>query len=181
MNQFQFHELIIPASFFRRLRLLRDALGVKHYLAPLRPHHQPIRGIMEVIGEPPMQRVLVEIFTEYANTYGRILVLVVLGVGTTAWYSFVPSGLELIDPTFKTINDYIPFLKESYTPAGFKHISFTEVNNVSENVADILNHSKPFNDINISAQGAILMSVGLAVILAIFITLELMPASSSDL
>ena len=80
-------------------------------------------------------------------------------------------------PTFQGINDYAPFYNEAHVATGFKRVNFTEVNNVAENVADMLEHQPPFNDIKIPAQGPILKGIGLAVILGIFITLNLLPES----
>lgn len=67
----------------------------------------PIQGIKELAGRDP-GKVLVEVLTDYSGKYGRILVIISLGIGCTAWFSFIPieGGLG---PTFTPFESYNPF------------------------------------------------------------------------
>lgn len=148
MNQ----EIGMPASMLLDgLVFWRNALGLKYYTAPMRHHPQSSRGVCDVIEGPPMQKVVVEVLTQYAGFSCRILVLVVLGLGCTAWYSFMPV-VEEMPHTFPYINDYAPFYNEAYTAIDMKRVSFTEVNKVEENVAKILDDQTPFKDLNMLGQ-----------------------------
>lgn len=176
---FRIKEVVMPASIFDELPLCRDALGLKYYMAHLRHHHESSHGVCDVIESPPIHKMVFEVITEYAGSYGRILVLIVLGVGCTAWYSFIPVDGDPA-PTFPHINDYSSFYNEAYTATDMKRISFTEVHTVADNVRKILDSQSPFNMLNMQGQNS-LTAVGLAVILGVFITLKLFPDSGIPL
>lgn len=69
-------------------------------------------------------RVLVEVLTDYCGKYGRILVLVLLGFGCTAWYSFAPIESASQGAAFAAFDGYDQFLTLIMLPLVLKGFAF---------------------------------------------------------
>lgn len=178
-QHFLLQELRLPRKE-EKLKFMSSSLGVSYYTAPLKPHAtMPIHGIKELAGRDT-SKVLVEVLTYFSGKYGRILVLVTLGIGCTAWFSFIPieGGLG---PTFSPIECEDPFFDLNYVAPGFRKLHFTECQNVAENVAAMLEKDTPFTELEIPASGPTMRAVGLGIMIAFFLAVGIVPDCTSAL
>lgn len=116
------------------------------------------KGLKELVDKQP-GKVLVELVTDSYGQIGRIIVLICIGIGCTAWFSFVTKGASL-DQAFAPIHDYGPFFDLDYDAPAFKRLRFVEVQNVTENVAAMLEKDPPFTELVIPANGPTMRAVG---------------------
>jgi hypothetical protein len=172
-QKFLFRELMLPV-YLDKLLVFSGELGLTYYTAPLNPSAIPVHGIGDLV-ESDRNKVLIEVLTDGVGKYGRILVLVILGVGCTTWFSFIPHGTD-IGSTFQPFDDYAPFFNDQYVTPGFDKCRFVETQNVSRNVGTLM-QNPPFTELEIPANGYMLKAVGLGVMIAIFVALGITPES----
>lgn len=124
------------------------------------------------------RKILVEVVTQYDGRCGRILVLVSLGIGCTAWYAFSPGNSihhPLLSCLLKPIDTYEPFFNMEYSAPGYSKAAFVERNDDSASVVSAFLKEHPFAEITIPASGTVLKAVGLGLMVAFFITVGLVP------
>ena len=179
-SQFLIQELKLPESF-DRLSFLSHSLGLSYNSRPLPAHSlfsfsssgAGIRGLVT----DEFTKILVEVITHYDGRYGRILVLVCLGIGCTVWYAFVPGSSHHAPDSslFAPFDSYDPFFNMEYSAPGFRRVSFVERNDISASVVSALGNELPFAEITIPASGNVLKAVGLGVMVAFFLVVGLVP------
>lgn len=77
-----------------------------------------------------------EVITFYNGRYGRIFVLVSLGIGCTVWYGFVPGVADHAPEgnLFAPLESYDHFFNMDYTETSLHKVEFLERNDVTPSV-----------------------------------------------
>lgn len=109
----------------------------------------------------------------------------ILGVGCIIWYSFC-QGLPHERPThesFAPIESYDVFLNTSYTSPLYNKITFLEGYDLTAAVEYAFEHVLPFSQIDLAVGENKDLShrVGLGVMLAVFLTLGIVPSHSINI
>lgn len=92
-NDFQFERFNVTDEVFTNLSFIRDSLGLSYIRRPLSTFTYGDSGGLRsfLTDEDGVSKILVEAITYLDGRYGRFLVLVIFGVGSTVWYGFMPS------------------------------------------------------------------------------------------
>ena len=179
-QQYLLKELKLPESF-DRLSFLRNSLGLSYICRPLSdkellPYSYSGTG-MRCLVTDGLSKLLVDVVTYFNGRYGRILVLVCLGVGCTVWYVFASGSADFgpDDWRFRSLESFESFFNMEYCAPGFNRVCFVERNDISASVESAMVNELPFADINIPASGHVLKAVGLGVIVAFLLSVGLVP------
>lgn len=185
-NDFISQEFLLPESF-DRISFLCNSLGLSYNSRALSARaifpYSCIGGGLRGLINDQLSNILVEVVTYYDGMYGRFLVLVCLGVGSTVWYSFAQGSPDHA-PTegmFAPIESYNPFYNMGYFAPGFRRIGFVERMDVSATVESAFGNEHPFAEITIPASGPLLKAVGLGVMIAFFLAVGLLPNTNSGI
>lgn len=178
--QFLIQELKLPECF-DRLSFLSHSLGLSYNCRPISTHSllsfsSSGAGLRSLVSNG-YTKILVEVITNFEGKYGRLLVLVCLGIGCTVWYGFaVGSGNHAPQGgLFAPIESYDPFFNMDYYAPGFRRATFIERNDVSESVVSAFENDLPFAEITIPASGNVIKAVGLGIMVGFFIAVGLVP------
>lgn len=179
-DEFIINELKLPESF-DRLSILSDSLGLSYNCCPISgtemlPLSSSGTGLRCLVADN-ITKILVEVVTQYDGRCGRILVLVSLGIGCTAWYTFSPGNSihhPLVSSLLNPFDTYEPFFNMEYSAPGYSRAGFVERNNSASAVSAFWKE-QPFAEITIPASGPVLKAVGLGVMVAFLITVGLVP------
>lgn len=185
-SDFIFNILKLPESI-ERLSRLSDSLGLSKnsgfiskvlsfnrtvippdgLASPYCSSEVGLRGLVK----KEYSQILVEIITSSKYRYGRFLVLVILGIGCTVWYGFVPGspehapGGDLFDPLV-----YENFYNMDYNQPGLHKINLVErTDNAETLVKWAMENEPPFDDIQIPARGEVFKAVSTGVMISFII------------
>lgn len=175
-------ELRLPDTF-QRLSFIRQSLGLIYNRASLRAKtlfelSRTDVGFRSLVSEKNLNKILIEVITEYNGKFGRFLVYVCLGVGCTVWYGMIPSVGDHLpeDLLLETFRSYEQFFKpETVTPILPQKVHFLEGKDVSSTLASAFRNEQPFADITIPANGPVLTAVSLGIMVAICIAVGIVP------
>lgn len=184
-DQYIHDDLQLPKSF-DRLTFLSNSLGLSlnKTALPLRMMYSwssSGAGLRGLVNETNINKMLVEFITYSNGFYGRFIVLVCLGLGCTVWFALAPGSSDHapVASTFTAFSSYEPFFWTEHIQPGFQKISFVETRDVSASVESALENEHPFAGITIPANGPVLKSVGLGLMVAIFLAVGIVPNLSS--
>jgi hypothetical protein len=178
-DEFLLQELRLPSSF-DKLSFISKCIGLSFLSRPISfenaiTYSYSGMGLRGLINKDN-PRTLIILFNKYKGIFGRFFVLVVLGIGCTVWYCYKPAveGFEHID--FEPFVSLDPFYNIAYNPKGFNRVNFLETKDHSALIQSFMMNELPFADITIPASsGQLLKAVSLGVMLAIFITVGIIP------
>lgn len=184
-ERFLHNDLQLPKSF-DRLSFLSNSLGLSlikrnlssGFLFTWSSSGAGLRGLVTQIFE----KLIVEVITHSNGIYGRFLVQVCLGIGCTVWYAFAPGSGDHppVTDAFARFDSYAPFFRMEHQEPGFQKMSFVESTDVSALVELSLRDEKnPFAGITIPASGPVLKAVGLGLMVAIILAVEIVPDMSN--
>lgn len=132
----------------------------------------------------PFQKVI-ELITYYKGMYGRLIILVNLGVGCTVWYNFVPGVPEVAPPEILVPRQvpYESFKDVDFHFPPFKKMSYVEYKYITDQVLSALENVYPFSEINLpnslNSDGSnARVALGLGIIVAVFLAMGMMSYSS---
>lgn len=125
------------------------------------------------------KKILVEAFTQYDGRVGRILVLVCLGVGCTAWYKFTPGSFihnEIMASMLEPLRAYDPFFNMDYSPINWGKATLVEKDASALVISELMNEN-PFHltEEEIPASGPVFKAVAVGLMVAFFLTAGLIP------
>lgn len=112
-------------------------------------------------------KVLVELFTFFNGEYGRLFILVSLGVSCTTWYLFVP-GVGDTAPPIDVFPRDIPreqFFNPETSKYLFKKVSFIEHTYITDEILKAFENESPFSELHIPESGYLRAAVGLGLII----------------
>jgi hypothetical protein len=179
-TDFLLKEFSLPESF-DSFSFISNSLGLSYISRPLPdiclyPYSCSGSGIRSILPED-LNRILVEVITQFDGRYGRFLILVIMGVGCTVWYGFV-TGSPLQGPSgslFSRIDSYDQFFNMHYYAPGFRRICLIERMDFSALIESTMENEHPFSEIKIPASGPVLKSVGLGLMIAFFLAVGIVP------
>lgn len=153
--------------------------GGLHHLLP-----QDIASVKKVI----------EFLTYYKGQYGRLIILVSLGVGCTVWYNFLPGVPEAAPLGFLVPTElpYDSFNNVDFHIDSFKKMSFVEYKYITDQVLSALENIYPFTEIDLagsnpessnpeSSNPNVRVAIGLGLIVAVFLVMGMTSSSSEQL
>lgn len=182
-TEFLMQELQLPESF-ERLSFLSHSLSSSYNfsrisLESLLPYSCSGVGLRGLVSDN-LNKILVEVITYYDGTYGRFLVLVCLGIGCTVWYNYAPGTSDRAPDSnvFTPLESYEPYFYSNFYSPVFRKLDFVETHDVTALVDSILGNEEPFTDIRIPASGPVLKSVGLGLMVTLFLAVGLLPKNN---
>lgn len=115
-SEFLYPSIKFPNTHMERFTFLRNSLGLyskSHSLSyeTLFSSTSSGSGLRSLVTK--MKKILVEVFSSFNGYYWRILVLVILGIGCTVWYTCEPFSPHHSPQLFVPIESYEPFLNNS--------------------------------------------------------------------
>ena len=178
----------INSTFFvtnkniKRLRQLCEGMGIYSDSIPFSVHQEPEynslgRGMRSLVHED-YDKIVVEAITFYKGMYGRVIILISMGVSCTVWSIFVPGTVDYAPPmeAFPRFESYQSFFNASTENNMFNKACFIERTDITNDVLYNLDNEYPFNRMNIPANGKSRIAVGLGLMIVVFMTLGVVPA-----
>lgn len=158
------------------LKFIKSSLGLSYYTSPMAPHDRASRGLKDLTDSSAPSKVLIEVLTEYSQRYGRILVLISLGLGCTAWYSFFSGDIHIHNNPFPPFDSYVPFLDHRHVAEGYERTHFSEApTNVPAHVEAMFRSTPLLKEVVIPANGPTMQAVGLGLVIAFFLAAGMLP------
>lgn len=127
----------------------------------------------------PFKKVI-EVLTYYKGMYGRLIILISLGVGCTVWYNFIPGGPEIAPPGILVPRDlnYDSFKNVDFNVDPFRKLSYVEYKYITDQVLSALENVYPFSEIALPNEPDTRVAIGLGLIIAVFLSMGMMSYSS---
>lgn len=163
------------------------------------PYTRKGAGISSLVNEK-YEKVLVEVLTFLNGEYGRILLLVSMGVSCTVWYIFAPGMYDMAPPTeiIPRVLSYDQFFQVDHHSDKFHKVCFLEQKYLTGEVLSAFENVFPFSEMdipancnvnvpsnsNVSASNVnesinLRVAVGLGLMVAVFLAMGIVPNSSS--
>lgn len=127
----------------------------------------------------PFKKVI-EVLTYYKGMYGRLIILISLGIGCTVWCNFIPGGAEIAPPGILVPRDlhYESFKNVDFIIDPFKKLSYVEYKYITDQVLSALENVYPFSEIALPNEPDTRVAIGLGLIIAVFLSMGMMSYSS---
>jgi hypothetical protein len=171
----------------KRLRQLCEGMGIHSDTIPFSVHQEPEysslgRGMRSLVHED-YDKIVIEGITFYKGMYGRIIVLISLGVSCTVWSIFVPGTADYAPSmeAFPRFDSYQSFFNASTEKGMFTKACFIERTDISNDVLYNLENEYPFNRMNIPANGKTRIAVGFGLMIVVFMALGVVPAKKENI
>lgn len=167
----------------KRLKQICRAIGFKSttipfYVPEVFEYSNLGRGMRGLVHET-YEKVLVEVLSFYKGGYGRVIILVSLGVCCTIWSIYVP-GVGDCAPAldhFPRFESYQPFFNPETQYKMFQKACFIERTDLSDDVIKTIENEFPFSEMSLPATGNTRIAVGLGLMIAVFMALGLAPST----
>jgi len=185
-SEFLRQELKLPENF-DKLTLIKNKMGLSYSsISPFSDNMLPYRSSgagLRCLVTNSINKILVEVVTYCDGRYGRILVLVCLGVGCTVWYGFAPGTFNCppVGGVFTPFHTYESFFDSNYYAPELTKIHLNERNDITDTVAHAIGNEQPFAEIMIPASGTVLKAVGLGVMVSIFLAVGIVPHATNEI
>lgn len=139
-------------------------------------------GMRSLVGES-YDKVLVEVMTFYNGHYGRLLILVSMGVSCTVWYLFAPGVVDMAPSLelFPRMECYDQFFNVHTSQEPFKKLCIIEQKYITEEVIKSLENDLPFKEMSLPESGKVRVAVGLGLMVGVFLAMGILPLSDSVL
>jgi hypothetical protein len=206
------HTQFIPVQFRITKEVKRHLLSLSNYLGLLSSssklkfntynllYKDLGNGVRSLANErwTPRKKLL-EVLTYINGEYGRLIILVSMGVGCTVWYTFMPGGLETVPSEmllFSRDLSYPGFYNINYELEPLEKLFFLESRNIADDVLSAFEDVFPFSEIpihipvlnnevenaipNNQARTAICLGIMVAVFLALGIVPKISTSSSTE-
>lgn len=130
---------------------------------------------------------IIEVLTYYKGIYGRLIILTMLGVGCTAWYTFHPGVPGIAPPELLALKciPYDSFHNVNLNFDSFKKVSFVEYKYITDQVLSAYENIYPFSEIDLagnnpeSSNPNARVAIGLGLIVAVFLAMGMTSSSPS--
>jgi hypothetical protein len=122
-------------------------------------------------------KIVVESISFYKGKYGRVIILVSLGVCCTIWSIYVPGVGDIAPPMehFPRFESYQSFFNPDTNKELLSKACYIERTDISGEVIKTLENEFPFSEMNIPATGEKRIAVGLALMIVVFMALGVAP------
>lgn len=133
---------------------------------------------------------IIEVLTYYKGLYGRLIILTMLGVGCTAWYTFHPGVPGIAPPELLALEciPYESFHNVDFHLDSFKKMSFVEHKYITDQVLSAFENLYPFSEIDLagnnpessnpeSSNPNARVAIGLGLIVAVFLAMGMTSSS----
>jgi hypothetical protein len=122
---------------------------------------------------------LIEALSFYKGKYGRVIILVGLGVCCTVWYLYVPGCVNTapLPDRFPRLENYEMFWNPNYVHNLFSKACYIEKVEVSRDVMSTFENEYPFSNMQIpsSVTGDKRIAIAIALMVAVFMGLAVAP------
>ena len=181
-------EFRITNTLKKKLVHLCNSIGISSSIVPFSTSSLFIYsrlgcGLRSLITESQVPKKVVEVLTYLNGKYGRLIILVSIGVGCTVWYTFVPGvpdtpPLEVYIPR---VISYYSFHDVDYELPPLQKLCFIEKKYIAGEVLSAFDNVYPFKEIPIPNNYDARIPIGLGIMVAVFLAMGILPSSSSDL
>ena len=179
------HCFAINKKMLNRFKYICNNLGltvnsIPYYTPDVLSYSRLGRGLCSIVNETT-NKIILELLTFYNGKYGRLIILVSIGVCCTIWYLFLPGIADAVPPEeiFQRFDSYQEFYNADINKPLFKKICFIERTYISDEVLKTIENEYPFSDMEIPATGSTRIAVGLGLIIGVFLAAGIVPLMGS--
>lgn len=140
-------------------------------------------GLRSLVTDSRVPKKVVEVLTYLNGKYGRLIILVSMGVGCTVWYTFVPGVPETppLEVYLPRVISYFSFHDVNYELPPLQKLCFIEQKYIAGEVLSAFDNVYPFSEIPIPNNNEARVAIGLGIMVAVFLAMGIVPSSSSHL
>jgi len=183
---FLWHHFVVSKSLKNRLTKICNSIGlttsncIPYYVPEVIVYSRLGNGLRSLVNQND-DKVVVELLSFDKGKYGRIVILVSMGVSCTVWYLFVPGVADVAPPLdlFPRFESYRDFLNPDNHFDWFRKFCFIERTYKTDEIFMTLENELPFSDINIPATGSKRIAVGLGFMIGVFLAMGIVPFTDS--